>query len=313
MIISVIMTCFNEGPYIAAAVQSILDQSRQDLVGEILIADDGSEPATLEVLAELPAKDPRISVSYGAGNGLAKNRNRIAAEASGQYIAILDGDDLWTPDKLERQFELHADAAVGLSYTGYAPFSGADPSTARPARLHPLPAQVDRALAYLLNDPPIMPSSIIVRADVYRQLAGFDESIRVFEDTDFYLRAARICRFACVDKPLLLKRNHAGSMTAKLPQMMMHHAFVAFRFAAEYPPALPLVPKRLSQRALKLGNVSYYGGDLAAAARYYLLARRLNAANLMAWALWLLAAVGGRAAYALLRRWTAPRAAALGR
>ena len=313
MNVSVVMTCFNEGPFIGAAVRSILDQTRGDLVSEVFIADDGSDEATLAVLRDIAGWDSRIHIRHGRGNGLSRNRNRVAAEATGDVIAILDGDDLWLPEKLERQMPLLADPAVGLVYSGYYIFAGDDASTAYAVHPRPLPSNKPLPLAYMLNDPPIIPSTILVRRSVYETLGGFDESIRVFEDTDFYLRAARVCRFAVDNTPLISKRNHPSSLTAKSGQMMMHHAYVAFRFAATYDAALPYVPRRLSQRAAKLGNLAYYEGELATARRFYRLALAMNVLSGTAWLMLMVCLLGGQAGWRALRPILRGRARALGK
>jgi tetratricopeptide (TPR) repeat protein len=201
---------------------------------------------------------------------------------------------------------------VGLVYTGYYTFSGDDLTSAHPSRVVDLYGAHDLARAYFLNDPPIMPSSVLMRRELFEQAGRFDASIKVFEDTEFYLRLARICRFAAVPEPLIYKRTRPGSITAQRSQLMAHHAFVAFKAAAANPSLTPLTPRRLAQRALKLGNVHYYAGQLDQAARLYGLAARLDPTNPRAWAAWSLTRIGGRAAHRVLRRRLAARASALG-
>jgi glycosyltransferase involved in cell wall biosynthesis len=315
MSVSVVMTCFNEGDYIEAAVRSVLDQSRQDLIDRIVVMDDGSGPETLAVLRGLEGADPRLQIVYGPGGaGLALNRNRAIALCDSPYLAILDGDDLWRKDKLEKQVPLlDSDPAVGLVYSDYTVFWNTDLSTRRVAGVRDITAARDLTLTYFLNDPPIIPSTLVLRRAMFDAVGGFDASIKVFEDTDFFVRLSRVCRFALVDEPLLDKRNRASSLTGRRRALMAHHAFVAFKAGEHDPRLTAYAPRRLAERARKLGNQEYYGGEVAAAAGFYGLAVRLNPLDPLGWASWLLAAVGGAAGYRLLRPIVARRAAVLGR
>jgi glycosyltransferase involved in cell wall biosynthesis len=297
---TVIMTCFNEGPYIGAAVRSVLAQTAASEIDKIIIMDDGSEPATLQTLHELEQWDVRIEVHLCRANGLPLNRNLAAARATSQYLAILDGDDLWAPEKLATQLALmQACPMVGLTYTGYFTFAGEDLSTAVACGVSDLSAARNTARAYFLNDPPIMPSSVLMRRDLFEQVGRFDPTVKVFEDTEFYLRLATACRFAGIDQPLTYKRTRAGSITGQRSALMAHHAYVAFRAASRDCALMALVPRRLSERARKLANVYYYAGDVADASRLYRLAVRLQPWSAAAWAGLLLTMVGGAPA----RRW----------
>ncbi len=283
--VSVVMTCFNEGRWIGAAVRSVLDQTRGDLVEDIVIADDGSDDETLAVLGEIEGWDRRIRVIYGPGGaGLSAQRNLAIGETSAPLIAILDGDDLWAPDKLERQTPAFADDEVGLCYADFSHFAGEDLATARRAGVKDITAASDLTQAYFLNDPPIIPSTILLRRTALEAAGGFDATVRVFEDTDLFIRLSRVCRFALADAPLLLKRYRTSSITGGRKDQMAHHALVAYRAAAEEPRLLPLVPRRLAERARKLGNQHFLMDDLKRSTAFYGLAVRLRPISPLAWA-----------------------------
>src|SRR4051812_26083826 len=262
--VAVIMTCFNEGAYIGDAVRSVLGQTRADFIGAIAIADDGSDIETVAVLKEIESWDERIVVAYGTGgNGLGAQRNLAAGMVSLPFLAILDGDDLWTRDKLEAQFPvISSDPQLGLVYSGYFTFPNDNLSAARSAKVLDLRSARDLVRAYFLNDPPIIPSTTLIRRSAFDSVGGFDPDIRVFEDTDFYLRLAKQHTFAAVMKPLVYKRNRKTSITGGRKDLMAHHAFVALKAASKEPQLLPLVNRRLSERARKLGNQRFLLGDL---------------------------------------------------
>jgi glycosyltransferase involved in cell wall biosynthesis len=312
--IDVILTCYNEGAYIGAAVRSVLDQTRADLIARIVIADDGSAPDTVAVLRDIEGWDPRITVLYGPGGaGLPAQRNLALGHCSAPFFAILDGDDLWTPEKLAVQLPLlEADARVGLVYGDFFSFPDEDLSSARRAGVLDITGAGDLTRAYFLNDPPIIPSTALIRRAPFDACGGFDAAIRVFEDTDLYVRLSRVCRFALVNQPLLYKRYRGTSITGGRKDLMAHHALVALKAAAEEPRLLSLVPKRLAERARKLGNHRFLLGDSAGAATLLRFAVRLDALNLRAWSSLAIAALVPGLTYRLLGDRLKARRAALG-
>ena len=312
--VAVIMTCFNEGPHIGAAVRSVLQQTRADVIDSIVIADDGSNSETVAVLRSIEKWDTRIRVLYGPGGaGLPAQRNLASRSTSAPLLAILDGDDLWRPDKLERQLPaMSNDAQIGLVYSGYFAFSGGDLRTAERANVRDISAEPDLARAYFLNDPPIIPSTTLIRRSAFDACGGFDATIRVFEDTDLYLRLARIAKFRFVDAPLLYKRNTTTSITGSRRDLMAHHALVAFKAASHEPRLLPLVARRLAERARKLGNHRFVLGELEEARQLQALAIRLDPLNLRAWASFLATTSLARPALRLVATRMKSRRLALG-
>jgi glycosyltransferase involved in cell wall biosynthesis len=283
--VSVVLTCYNEGHTIGTAVRSVLEQTRADLIDAIVIADDGSNPETIGVLREIEHWDSRILVQYGAGGaGLAAQRNSGIESTTAPFVAILDGDDFWVPNKLELQLtSLISDPNVGLVYSGYYTFARDDSSTAARARVRDITGHSDLTRAYFLNDPPIIPSTTLIRRSAFRACGGYDARVQVFEDTDFYLRLSRVCRFALVNAPLLYKRTNSVGITGSRKDLLAHHALVALKAAAEEPRLLPLVPRRLSERARKLGNYRFLSGDIEEARRLLWFAVRLSPTSAQAW------------------------------
>jgi glycosyltransferase involved in cell wall biosynthesis len=283
--VAVVLTCHNEGHFIGAAVRSVLEQTRDELIDAIVIADDGSEEETLVKLREIECWDPRITVLYGPGGaGLPAQRNAAIARTISPYIAILDGDDVWAANKLELQVaELDDEPEVGLVYSSYYTFAGDHIRSEARAKVLDITSASDLTVTYFLNDPPIIPSTTLIRRTHFLACGGFDPQVRVFEDTDFYLRLSRHCRFAMVNLPLLYKRSNHQGITGSRKDLLAHHAFIAFKAAAEDPRLLPMVPRRLAERARKLGNHRFLLGDVDNAQRLLRTAIRLNYWNLRAW------------------------------
>lgn len=285
--VGVVMTCYNEGPYIEDAVRSVLTQTRADAVEKIVIVDDGSRDDTLAVLSRVAAMDPRIEILYERGNGPSKNRNLAAARCDADWLAMLDGDDLWQPEKLQRQFARAQTAPqAGMIYTGLAYFSAENP-TPQIARVPDLSRAENTEVAYFKKDGPIT-STILVRKRDFDAIGGYDETLRLFEDTDFYARLAAVTRFALAPEPLVHKRRHDGAATAqaKRDRMLAHQSLVTMLIAARSPSLIPLVPTRLARAARKLGNSEAADGHDDKALAFYRLARAVQPLAPINWLFW---------------------------
>lgn len=115
-LVSVIMPSWNTGKFIAESIQSVIDQTYENW--ELIIVDDCSTDNTDEVVAKF--RDKRIRYFKNEKNsGAALSRNRALREARGEWIAFLDSDDLWNPDKLEHQINFMNEHGYTLSYTEY--------------------------------------------------------------------------------------------------------------------------------------------------------------------------------------------------
>lgn len=115
-LVSIIMPSWNTATFIAESIQSVLDQTYTNW--ELLVVDDCSTDNTDEILASF--HDKRIKYMHNEKNsGAALTRNKALREAQGEWIAFLDSDDLWAPDKLEKQIAFMRDNRYSFSYTEY--------------------------------------------------------------------------------------------------------------------------------------------------------------------------------------------------
>lgn len=169
--VSVIIPAYNAAGYLDRAVQSVLAQTYP--VTEILIVDDGSRDETFERAEAMP---PPVRAIRKANGGPASARNLGAREATGEWLAFLDADDAWLPGKLERQMGLAA-PDVGLVHCLYK------------ATIHP-PDFVTFDNLWERNC--IATSTVVVRADVFGELGGFDEDRELVgvEDYNLWLKVA---------------------------------------------------------------------------------------------------------------------------
>mgnify|MGYP003700794585 FL=1 len=137
-LVSVITAAYNAEAFIAETIASVQAQTLTDW--EMLVADDASTDRTAEIVAAQAAYDPRVRlIRLERNGGVARARNAALSEARGRFVAFLDSDDLWLPEKLERQvaFMKARDAAVC-----YTAFRRIDESGTRTGRLVKVPPRL---------------------------------------------------------------------------------------------------------------------------------------------------------------------------
>ncbi|WP_341226350.1 glycosyltransferase family 2 protein [uncultured Arcticibacterium sp.] len=123
MKVSIITPMFNAADYIAETIESVLNQSHQNW--ELLISDDCSSDNSVALVNEYVAKDERIKLFCNTENsGPAETRNRSLSNATGRFMAFLDADDLWSPNKLEEQLHFMLNKSIGFSFTEFHRFKG---------------------------------------------------------------------------------------------------------------------------------------------------------------------------------------------
>lgn len=209
--VSVVIPTFNRTGLLREAVGSVLAQTYTDW--ELLIADDGSGEETRAYLATLD--DPRVTVILNAhGGGPAAMRNCAVARARGEWIAFLDSDDLWMPEKLALQTSrLASDAACDWSCTafGFIDVSGASV----PQRSGvPYDARGGWILERLLTfDATASIQTLLVRRSVFLDLGGMDERFASRADYEMELRLAARSPICALPEALSLIRVHPERMT----------------------------------------------------------------------------------------------------
>lgn len=209
-LISIIIPVYNRAITIEATIDSVLQQTFSDF--ELIIINDGSTDSTLEILSRY--SDPRIKVFSFSHAGAAVSRNRGLEQATGEYIAFLDSDDLWSPSKLAAQLkalQTHPEAAVAYSWTDYIDQWG----NWRKAGRH-ITVNGEAYTQMLLTNFLESGSNPLIRRDAVEVVGGFDESLTGGQDWDFYLRLA--ANFLLVNVPAVqvFYRLHGNSISANI-------------------------------------------------------------------------------------------------
>ncbi len=211
--ISVIIPAYNAEKTIQETIESVLEQTLSDF--EIIIIDDGSQDATVDIISTF--SDFRIKAFSYANAGACVSRNRGFTHSVGEFIAFLDADDLWKPDKLKSQLqalENNPKADVAYSWSdcideeskflrrgGYSRASG----DVYPQLL---------LLNFLENG-----SNPLIRRQAITDIGGFDESLPAGQDWDFYLRLAINRKFVLVPRKQILYRASTGSISSNLDNL----------------------------------------------------------------------------------------------
>lgn len=172
--VSVIMPAYNAGRYIAEALESVLQQHHP--AHEIVVVDDGSSDDTAAVASSV-AGVRCIAISHG---GISAARNAGIQVSTGDLLAFLDADDLWEADKLSRQVQILADEpTVDMVFGQVLQFLSPELDEQQRSRLHCVAEPQPGRLA----------SAMLVRAEAFRRVGGFDTTLSVGEFVDWYARA----------------------------------------------------------------------------------------------------------------------------
>lgn len=245
--ISVIIPVYNGEQTIQATVASVQQQTVNDI--EIIIINDGSTDKTVEIIHRI--QDKRIKIFNYENAGLSASRNRGISQASGDLVAFIDADDLWTPDKLASQLqalENHPDADIAYSWTDYIDAAGNFHKSGR--RIN---ANGNIYQQLLLGNILENGSNPLIRKRVFDQVGGFDESLTAAEDWDIYLRLAVQYQFVCTQKVGVLYRVTANSMSTNLIRQEQASVTVLNR-AFNHPVAMQLQ----SLKKQSLANIYKY-------------------------------------------------------
>jgi glycosyltransferase involved in cell wall biosynthesis len=204
--VSVVLPTFNRAHLVGRAIASVLAQTAEDL--ELLVADDGSNDGTADVLAAV--RDPRIRrLRLDVNGGVSRARNAAIAVAGGAWVAFLDDDNEWAPTYLARQLAL----AVSRRDAGvvYCRARRHDDRTNRDVGIAPVVARERAVFCDVVNgwNPPV--SCTMVRRSTLVAAGGFDERLRVAEDLDLWLRLAQATCIAGTPDTLVVRHERTGA------------------------------------------------------------------------------------------------------
>jgi glycosyltransferase involved in cell wall biosynthesis len=266
MRVNVIIPCYNSARFLGDALDSVLRQTHADTTA--LVIDDGSTDATVEIARTFGS---RVTVLQQPNSGPSVARNLGIDAAHGEYIAFLDADDRWHPEKLSRQLAVFAaHPECGLVHTAIRHIDDAGVFTGRPVNA-PLRRETHGdCLALLLSRNTITTSSVVVRRQVLghrRFLAG----LHVAEDWDLWLRLALRTKVGYVDDELTEYRFHDNNTVRFYERMLFGELTVLARAEARglVPAHRQIVERRRRQVFAALGHCAYERDDIQEARRLF--------------------------------------------
>lgn len=211
--VSIVIPVYNALEYLPYAIASVEAQSFQDF--EVLIVDDGSTDNIEEWFLE-NIFDCRYRLISQENQGISGARNRGVKEAVGEYVAFLDADDFWAPEKLEQQTNcLDHEPGVALVHTWLSMVDVSGQPTGRVLESY---AEGDAYKSLLVKNS-VACASVMLRRQCFEKVGYFDLDLLSMEDWDMWIRMARHYRFAVIPDALTFYRQVPTSLTKDCLQM----------------------------------------------------------------------------------------------
>ena len=264
--VSVVIPAYNAMKYLPETVASVMAQTYKDF--EIVLVNDGSSDSIQAWVAE--QNIPQLRLISQENRGLSGARNTGVRNAQGEYIAILDADDLWEPTKLQKQvLALESAPDVGIVYTWTALVDENGELTGRYYKRHEEGDVWNTLVEFNLVGCGSVP---MIRKSCLEAAGDFDENLRSFvEDWDLWLRMARLFRFKVIKEPLVYYRQRSDSASKNWEAMERSYQIVIQKnFGDQQPDLIASRPRCEAFVYLNLAWMALQGAnaDRRAAGRY---------------------------------------------
>jgi len=252
--VSVVIPSYNRALFLKEAIDSVVAQDFEDF--EIIVVDDGSTDTTHELLKSYP----QVCTVTKGHCGVSAARNAGIAKATGRFLAFLDSDDLWLPEKLGVQmsfFNRHPNALICQTEEIWIK----NGVRVNPKMRHNKPSGMifERSLELCL----VSPSAVMMRRGLFDEVGWFDETLPACEDYDLWLRVA--CRFPIylIDTPLVIKRGGHKDQLSRQPGLDRYRIYALVKIL-ETPPegGLKATQRKAAIEALSKKCTIYAAGCL---------------------------------------------------
>jgi glycosyltransferase involved in cell wall biosynthesis len=256
-LVSIIIPSYNSIQWVDRAIYSVMRQTYHPI--EILVVDDGSTDGTYEHVKKF---FPEVKIIQKPNGGSAAARNFGVNQSKGEFLAFLDADDIWAPNKLEIQMMIFNQFPnCGLCGTESLSFSMDEPEPEfEPAILNVNENNyflVERKALFKCNI--LNTSSVVLRRDTFNNAGQFDESLRRIEDYDLWLRISRDWEIIQIHLPLIGYQITPGSLSRDTLEMGLTFLKVLEKWVAVYP---DIIETRINQysisvtrKLLRLGRI----------------------------------------------------------
>jgi glycosyltransferase involved in cell wall biosynthesis len=231
--VDVVLPVYNGSSHLQKTLETIEEQTYPNI--HVYIVDDHSTDETPAILAHYQSRYSVTIIRHPENRGLSAARNSGIASGKADYIAILDADDLWTPNKIERQLALfqESDSSLGIVSSDFQIIDEngvmADPTVYD--FCHDLTPNSRDLL--VLGNVVSGGSAALIRRECFERCGGFDETLTACEDWEMWYRISEFYAIKILREPLVLVRRHSQSMQGDTPRMLKNRIEVFRRFASD--------------------------------------------------------------------------------
>lgn len=264
--VSVIIPTYNYGKYIERAIDSILTQTYQDF--EIIVVDDGSTDNTGEIIRS--KQNDKIRYFYQENKGAPSARNKGIKESIGKYIAFLDADDEWFPNKLEKQIDKFQKASVrvGLVYSGLIYIWKENEDKV----IKIVPTLRGNIFDSFLKVSVLGSPTPLIKKCCFQKAGLFDERLPSCQDWDMWLRISKYYEVDFVSDILAKHHIHKNQITEKIELKIQGRKMMI----KKYHDVLVNYPSILSIHFSELGKLNCVAGNWKEGFEYFLKAIKLD-------------------------------------
>jgi len=261
--VSVIIHTYNNEQFIAETIDSVLKQTYNDY--EIIVVDDGSVDGTRDALLPYTQK---IRYHYKENGGIASAKNAGIALSKTEYIAFLDHDDLWVPDKLKLQIEyFNKNPQVGLVYAKYTSFRDG-----KELRTKPDKGYSGWVFKELLSKSFIQTSTVMVKRECLNAVGPYDESFSLGDEYDMFLRISKKFQCGFIDKQLTRYRVHDTNASKNDflfdKDNLGIYKKIYYNFSDLDSKEKKILKKRIARYSMKVAKELYRQGQLEESRKY---------------------------------------------
>ncbi|MFT3782553.1 MAG: glycosyltransferase [Nibricoccus sp.] len=230
-LVSICIPAYKAERFIGETLASVKAQTFLDW--ELIVVEDGSRDGTESIVREFASsvKQPVIFHRQETNQGLPATRNTAIGRARGDWIALLDADDIWTPPHLEQAIARARETGADLVHTGVMMFDS-DSGRDEEMRVPTPEAMAMFPESLFVGKYIIQPSSVLMKREFCQRVGGFDPACRFVEDRELWLRLVRAGAKIAFDSSVTCRyRQHAVTMTKNAPAMAEGVAYVFERNA----------------------------------------------------------------------------------
>lgn len=256
--VSIVIPTYNRVEFLPKAIQSVLNQTYRDW--EMIIVDDGSIDKTEEIVKGY--KESRIRYIVHKYNlGLSAARNTGIKNSRGEYIAFLDSDDEWFPEKISCQMNIFQkeDSKCGVICT-----SGYMIKNDKIKGVKAIPANLGNFYEKFLFENITWTSNVLAKKECFKKAGLFDENLESCEDWDMWIRIAKYYKFVFLEMPLAKYVVHPGQLSENLLKKINARKRILFKYQDE------LKNRKFiySHHYYKIGNLCCLSGKIREGRKY---------------------------------------------